>query len=193
MLHNNRIDKQFAVGDKVLLSTANLALKILRSGTRKLAPKWAGSFTVIERVVYLGYRLELADTMLVHDVFQVCYLRGYKNDQRKAPPPALELDDEGEQTWELDAVLDHKGCKQGRKRKLKYLMRFTGYVLRKMYGLTMFLTAKKVYRITGTRSLCLIVYMLLSVLPSEQHAPELLNIYLHTLTMSTLYVQCVCS
>ena len=42
---NNRTDKQFAVGDKALLSTANLALKILRSGTRKLAPKWAGPFT----------------------------------------------------------------------------------------------------------------------------------------------------
>ena len=36
---NNRTDKQFAVGDQVLLSTANLALKILRNGTRKLAPK----------------------------------------------------------------------------------------------------------------------------------------------------------
>ena len=65
--------------------------------------------------------------MLVHDVFHVCYLRGYKNDQRKAPPPVPELDDEGEQTWEVDAVLDHKEFKQGRKHKLKYLLRFTGY------------------------------------------------------------------
>ena len=44
----------------------------------------------------------------------------------------------------------------------------------------MFLTAKKVYRITGTTSLCQIVYMLLSVLPSEEHAPELLNTYIHS-------------
>ena len=142
---NNRTDKQFAVGDKVLLSTANLALKILRSGTRKLAPKWAGPFTVTERVGSLGYRLKLPDTMLVHDVFHVCYLRGYKNDQRKAPPPVPELDDEGEQTWEVDAgsqrvfffffffffwvgeTLDHKEFKQGRQHKLKYLLRFTGY------------------------------------------------------------------
>ena len=47
---DNRTDKQFAVGDKVLLSTANLALKILRNGTRKLAPKWVGPFTVTESV-----------------------------------------------------------------------------------------------------------------------------------------------
>lgn len=30
---DNRTDKQSAVGDQVLLSTANLALKILRNGT----------------------------------------------------------------------------------------------------------------------------------------------------------------
>ena len=65
--------------------------------------------------------------MLVHDVFHVCYLRGYKNDLRKAPPPVPELDDEGEQNWEVDAVLDHQEFQQGRKRKLKYLLRFTGY------------------------------------------------------------------
>ena len=124
---NNRTDKQFAVGDQVLLSTANLALKILRNGTRKLAPKWVGPFTVTERVGSLGYRLEVPDAMLVHDVFHVCYLRGYKNDLRKAPPPVPELDDEGEQNWEVDAVLDHKEYQQGRKRKLKYLLRFTGY------------------------------------------------------------------
>ena len=122
---NNRTDKQFAVGDKVLLTTANLALKILRTGTRNLAPKWVGPFTVTERVGSLGYRLELPDSMLVHDVFHVCYLRGYKNDHRKPPPPVPELDDE--QTWEVDAVLDHKEFKQGRKHKLKYLLRFTGY------------------------------------------------------------------
>ena len=126
---NNRTDKQFAVGDKVLLSTANLALKILKSGTRKLAAKWVGPFTVTERVGSLGYRLEqvqLPDTMLVHDVFHVCYLKGYKNDRRKAPP-VPELDDDGEQNWEVDAVLDHKEFKQGRKHELTYLLRFTGY------------------------------------------------------------------
>ena len=109
----NRIDKQFAVGNKVLLSIANLALKIPRNGTRKLTPRWVGPFTATERVGSQGYRLELLDTMLVHDVFHVCYMKGYKNDQRKAPPPVPELDDEGEQNWEVDAVLDHKEFKQG--------------------------------------------------------------------------------
>ena len=78
--------------------------------------------------------------MLVHDVFHVCYLRGYKDDGHKAPPPVPdhELDGdhhlhlhlhEGEQNWEVDAVLDHKEFKQGRKHKLKYLLHFIGYGL----------------------------------------------------------------
>ena len=111
----------------MLLSTANLALKILRNGTRQLAPKWVGPFTVTEGVGSLGYRLQLPDTMLVHEVFHVCYLRGYKSDQRKAPPPVPELDDGGEQNWQVDVVRDHKEFQQGRKRKLKYLLRFTGH------------------------------------------------------------------
>ena len=123
----NRTDKQFAVGDKVLLSTANLALKILRTGTRKLTQKWVGPFTVTERVGSLGYRLKLPDTMRVHDVFHACYLRGYKDDQRKSPPPLPEMDDEGEENWEVDTVLDHQEFHRGRSRKLKYLLRFTGY------------------------------------------------------------------
>ena len=111
----------------MLLSTVNLALKIPRNGTRKLAPKWVGPFNVTKCIGSPGYRLELPNTMLVHDVFHVCYLRGYKDDGRKAPPPVPELDDEGEQNREADAVLDHKEFKQGRKHKLKYLLRFTGY------------------------------------------------------------------
>ena len=123
----NRTDKQFAVGDKVLLSTANLALKVLRTGVRKLAPKWVGPFTVIERIGSLGYRLELPATMTVHNVFHACYLRPYKDDLRKKPPPVPELDEQGEDNFEVDRILDHAEVKKGNKRKLKYLLRFTGY------------------------------------------------------------------
>ena len=65
--------------------------------------------------------------MLVHDVFHACYLRSYKDDHRKQAPPVPELDDEGEQNWEIDTVLDHEEFQKGRTRKLKYLLRFTGY------------------------------------------------------------------
>ena len=123
--------------------------------------------------------------MLVHDVFHVCYLKGYQNDHRNAPPPVPELDVEGEQDWEVHAVLDHKEFKQGRKHKLKYLLRFTGYGPEEDRWTDDVLTAKKVYKTTGTRSLWQTVHMWLSVLPSEEHAPDaiytiLLNTHIHS-------------
>ena len=54
-----------------------------------------GLFTVTECVGSLGCCLELPDTMLVHEVFHVGYLRDYKDDHRNRAPPVPELDDEG--------------------------------------------------------------------------------------------------
>ena len=66
--------------------------------------------------------------MLVHDVFHACYLRLYKDDHRKKPPPVPELDSEGEPAWEVDRVLDHKlSINKRGTHKLEYLLRFTGY------------------------------------------------------------------
>ena len=90
-----------------------------------MAPKGVGPFTVTERVGSLGYRLQLPDTMLVHDVFHACYLRNCKDDHRKRPPPIPKLDEEGEADWEVDTVLDHKEFQKGRSCKLKYLLSFT--------------------------------------------------------------------
>ena len=59
----------FAVNDEVLLSTAGLQLKIY--GTSKLAPKWTGPFKFLERIGVVAYKLELAVTMKIHDVFHV--------------------------------------------------------------------------------------------------------------------------
>ena len=123
----NRTDKQFAVGEKVLLYTANLALKVLRIGVRKLAPRWVGPFTVIERVGSLGYRLELPASMSVHNVFHACYLRQYKHDARKKPPPVPEMDEAGEAHFEVDKILDHAETVRHNKRRVKYLLRFSGY------------------------------------------------------------------
>ena len=86
----NRTGVSYTVGTKVLLSTANLALKVLTTGTRKLAPKWVGPFTISERVGPLGYRLNLPANMKVHDVFHVYYLKPYRTDGRVQPPPVPE-------------------------------------------------------------------------------------------------------
>ncbi|CAI7798149.1 unnamed protein product [Closterium sp. NIES-54] len=53
----------FAVGDKVLLSTKNIRLKI--PGARKLFPRWIGPFEVIARIGEVAYRLKLPATLQI--------------------------------------------------------------------------------------------------------------------------------
>ena len=65
------------------------------SGTNRLAPKWIGPFKVLERIGTVAYKLELAVTMKIHDVFHVSLLKPYHRDGRVEPPPSPEfIDDE---------------------------------------------------------------------------------------------------
>ena len=94
----------YKVGTAVLLSTGNLDLKVLSTGTKKLAPEWFGPFHITERMGPLNYRLELPDCLPVRDVFHVCYLKVYHDDGRQLPPPVPEVVD-GSPTWEVDRIL----------------------------------------------------------------------------------------
>ncbi|GJP33671.1 hypothetical protein CLOM_g18198, partial [Closterium sp. NIES-68] len=58
-----RREVSFEVGDKVLLSTKNIRLKI--PGARKLFPRWIGPFEVIQRVGVVAYKLP--ETLQIHN------------------------------------------------------------------------------------------------------------------------------
>ncbi|GJP70425.1 hypothetical protein CLOP_g1368, partial [Closterium sp. NIES-67] len=70
-----RREVSFEVGDKVLLSTKNIRLKI--PGARKLFPRWIGPFEVIQRVGVVAYKLKLPKTLQIHNVFHVSLLNKY--------------------------------------------------------------------------------------------------------------------
>lgn len=75
--NRSRKEVTFKRGDKVLLSTRNLARKT-SDGSRKLDKLWAGPFTVTEQVGKVSYRLALPPDMRIHDVFHVSLLREFK-------------------------------------------------------------------------------------------------------------------
>ena len=119
-------EKQFKVGDKVLLSTKNLQFKGSKlERTKKFAPKYVGPYTIKEKVGMVAYKLELPDCMKVHPVFHVSLLREFRSDSRYAPPPPeIEFVD-GERVYKMEAIVDDR---LGGPRKLQqYLVKWQGY------------------------------------------------------------------
>ncbi len=92
---------------------------MLKVGTEKLQPRWLGP---CECTGNLAYKLELPETMRIHDAFHVSLLKPYYNKGRALPPPPPEvIDDESE--WEVDRLLDHTAQETG---NVEYLIRFLG-------------------------------------------------------------------
>ena len=82
-----RQEQEYAVGDRVLLSTANVTLP--RNLTRKLAKLYDGPFKVKARVSTNAYELELPASVQLHPVFNVSQLRPYHDPSACFPGGSL--------------------------------------------------------------------------------------------------------
>ena len=124
-----RQDQQYAVGDRVLLSTANLAIP--SKLTRKLSKLYEGPFVIEARVGQNAYRLTLPEAVKIHPVINVSQLRPYHDpsdkfpDRSSDPSPPVVID--GEDEWEVEAVLNHRDVAAGRQQRRQYLVKWVGY------------------------------------------------------------------
>jgi len=76
-----RTDYQFAVGDQVLLKLQPYTQSsVANRPYPKLAYKYFGPYTVIQKVGTVAYRLQLPDDAQIHDVFHVSQLKPYTPD-----------------------------------------------------------------------------------------------------------------
>ena len=122
----HRREVSFVPGDRVLLNTKNLSLKVPPNGTRKLLPRYAGPFEVMERIGAVAYRIRLPDSMArVHNVFHVSLLKLYRFDGNLQPPP-LQIELEGEVLDVFERILDHRP-KGPARRNTEYLVKWEGY------------------------------------------------------------------
>ena len=121
--NKKRREVSYDIGDQLLLSTKNIKLKTLRA--RKLLPKWIGPFRVVKRIGEVAYKVELLDTMQMHDVFHVSLLKPYRSDGTIQPPPSpLFIDNE--LMFKVDRVLMHCERKSGKKVIREFLIKWLG-------------------------------------------------------------------
>jgi Reverse transcriptase (RNA-dependent DNA polymerase)/RNase H-like domain found in reverse transcriptase/Integrase zinc binding domain/Chromo (CHRromatin Organisation MOdifier) domain/Retroviral aspartyl protease len=119
-----RRDVELKVGQQVLLSTKNLTLRMV--GSAKLLPKFIGPFNIISKINPVAYRLELPDSLPVHNVFHVSLLKEYVASGKVKPPPLPTLID-GELEFDVDMILHHRYKSQGKKQITEYLVKWEGY------------------------------------------------------------------
>jgi len=127
--NTKRADAEFAVGDQVLLSTANLRLRT-DGPAGKFNPRWCGPFKILERIGKVAYKLELPSTMRVHPVFHVSLLKTYhSSDDSDRPQPPRPPPIQDEDVFLADTLLDRRTVKQGKRTVVEYLVKWEGYPL----------------------------------------------------------------
>jgi hypothetical protein len=96
----------FKVGDKVMLSTKTI--RIIHAGCNKLLPRWAGPFTITQRINTVAFRLDLPHTMEIYDAFHTSLLKHYKHDPLRddGESPPLIIDGHGE--FEVETLLGRR-------------------------------------------------------------------------------------
>ena len=123
-------EKEFAVGDRVLLSSKNVRQVLARheesERTRKLLPRFLGPFTVLKRIGPVAYQLDLSDEPTLqgaHNVFHVSLLREYQTSPKFSRKRDYKVDIvDGEEHVAVEAFLDHR--LRGRKKVSEYLVQF---------------------------------------------------------------------
>ena len=122
---SKRRDVDFSIGGEVLLATQKLRLKTSSTNARKLLLKFVGPCKVLKRVNPVAYKLELPESMKIHNVFHSSLLEPYYSDGSYQPPAPTVSDDEHVE-YTVERILDHGDRIFKRKIRKEYLVHWTG-------------------------------------------------------------------
>jgi hypothetical protein len=118
------------VGSLVMLSAEGISLSNLSQVPSSSLPKFLGPFPVASVDENLqNVCLELPPTMQIHPVFHVSLVKPYSEPllnfplRTVVPPPAPIITTEGDQLFEIEAVVD----KRTRNNVVQYLVKWAGY------------------------------------------------------------------
>ena len=130
----HRRDIKFKIGDRVLLSTANLRF-IHKDKASKLLPKFIGPFTIIKVVSPVAYELQLPPELKIHPVQHTEKLKPIQESTSFAPhrsqpplPPPPEVLEDGQVEYEVERILDRRIHKmRNGLTRTEYLVQWKGY------------------------------------------------------------------
>jgi len=123
---NRKEAEEYRVGDKVLISTKDFSMELMKRATRKLTEKFIGPYVVRKIVLENAVELELPALLRIHPVVNVRRIVKYREQvegQKKIPPPPVEV--AGEKEYKVEEILD----RQERRGKTKYLVKWKGYTV----------------------------------------------------------------
>ena len=115
----HRRDVHFKVGDEVLLSTENVMIK---GACKKFKPRWCGPFTVEAVVSDVAVKLALPDTMHIHPVVHVSYLKHFVSRPGAAEPEYFVPVIGEPEPSTIRLVLSHRIVQHGQKQWYEYLV-----------------------------------------------------------------------
>ena len=126
-MDRNRTEvEEYKVGDKVLISTKEFLMELMKRATKKLIEKFIGPYVVRKIVSENVVELELLALLRIHLVVNVRRIVKYREqveEQKKIPPPPVEV--AGEKEYEVEEILD----KQERRGKTRYLVKWKEYTV----------------------------------------------------------------
>ncbi|VDC06874.1 unnamed protein product, partial [Peniophora sp. CBMAI 1063] len=119
--------RNYEVGDQVWLEATNLKSK---RPSPALNERRHGPFKILEKIGASAYRLDIPPTWKTHNVFNEALLTPYTppafTNQANPPEPPPEMID-GEERYEVEAVINSKIIGRGAHRSMMYLVKWKGY------------------------------------------------------------------
>jgi len=116
---NRKETEEYRVGDKVLISTKDFSMELIKRAMKKLTEKFIGPYVVRKIVSENTVELELPALLRIHPVVNVRRIVKYREQvegQKKIPPPPVKV--AGEKEYEVEEILD----KQERRGKTRYFV-----------------------------------------------------------------------
>jgi len=118
--------EEYRVDDKVLISTKDFSMELMKRATKKLMENFIGPYVVRKIVSENTIELELLALLRIHLVVNVRRIVKYREQvegQKKIPLPPVEV--AGEKEYEVEKILD----RQERRGKTKYLVKWKEYIV----------------------------------------------------------------